>query len=290
MVLYEDIDSVVQFSMRHVDSWGIDEVHGLQTTLDDQPVYGPGKQATVYTPKARLTIQKLNYARESIPLTRLIWLPNEKKWTESNPESSDIINEPIFNQAVSEAGDGSGYFNAEVNVKGKIMFGYTWNVTDINEGEGHYRLTFSFDEGDEAIGTVKFDEFTKIVVPIEEEGKTTDDGPGGGASPVMNTSYNLTYIDVQIGDSGGETLSAHSSVFETFSIYPNPSKNGIVNIKNTTGTLINIYNMLGQKVFTSKVNSSFSVQTLNLSTLQSGLYLVQISDGTNTSVKKLILN
>jgi hypothetical protein len=158
MVLYEDIDSVVQFSMRHVDSWGIDEVHGLQTTLDNEPVYGPGKQATVYTPKARLTIQKLNYTRESIPQSRLSWLPDEKKWTEANPEEEfDIINEPIFNQAVSEAGDGSGYFNAEVNVKGKIMFGYTWNVSDINEGEGHYRLTFSFDEGDEAVGTVKFD-------------------------------------------------------------------------------------------------------------------------------------
>ena len=262
----------------------------MQTTLDDEPVYGQGTQATVYTPKARLTIQKLNYQSGSFNSSRLNWVPGYG-WTETDAEDIDIINEPLLSQAVSEAGTGSGYFNAEINVKGKIMYGYLWDVGDMNQGEGHYRMTFSFDDGTPGIGTAKFDESTQIIVAEEEsteEGKATE-APGSGGVPILDWANNITYMDVLIGDPLGP-LSAHSSVFETFSIYPNPSKNGIVNIKNTTGTLINIYNMLGQKVFTSKVNSSFSVQTLNLSTLQSGLYLVQISDGTNTSVKKLILN
>ena len=295
MVLLQDIDSVTQFSMRHVDSWGADEVHGLQTTLDDEPIYGAGTQATLYTPNARFTIQKINYTSESIDHTRLIWLPNEKKWTESNPDSSDIINEPIFNQAVSEAGTGPDYFNSEINVKGKIMFGYTWDVNSMNQGEGHYRLTFSFDEGTEGIGTLRFNKDTQIIVPEEEEetsvmAKTSDtqEAPGSGGKGIMSSAYNLTYMDVLIGEPGA-TLATHSSKFENFTIYPNPAKNGIVNIKNTTSSLINIYNMLGQKVFASKLNGSLNTQTFNLSELQSGLYFVKISDGSNTTVKKLIL-
>ena len=295
MVLLKDIDSVTQFNMRHVNSWGIDEVHGLQTTLEDEVVYGQGIQATVFTPKARLTIQKLNFTSESIPPSRLSWLAEEKRWAEANPEEEfDIINEPIFNQAASEAGDGSGYFNAEVNVKGKIIFGYTWDVNNLNQGEGHYRLTFSFDEGDEAIGTTKFDEFTKIVVPIEEEStlesKVAEDGPGGGGAPVMNAANNLTYIDVLIGESGQVLSTKHSSQLETetFVMYPNPTT-GIINIKNTTGNLVNIYDILGHKVFTARIDSASNVKTINLSTLQSGLYFVKISDGRNASVKKIII-
>lgn len=295
MVLLQDIDSVTQFNMRHVFGWGTDEVHGMQTTLNNEPVYGIGTQATIFSPHARFTIQKLNFTSESIDSSRLIWLPDEKKWTESNnPNTTDIINDPIFNMAVSEAGDGPGYYNAEINIKGKIIYGYTWDVSAMNQGEGYYRLTFSFDEATEGLGTVKFDEQTQIIVPEEETSevaKTTDteEAPGGGGIAVMDPSNNLTYMDVLIGEPG-PTLSANkSSKIETFVIYPNPSKNKIINIKNTTGSLITIYNMLGQNVFSTKINDSFNVQTLNLSDLQSGLYFVKISNGNNVSVKKLIL-
>jgi len=292
MVLYKDIDSVTQFGMRHVDSWGTDEVHGMQTTLNGEVIYGPGTQATVFTPNARFTIQKLNYATESISPTRLSWVPEDKKWTETNPELEDIINEPIFNQAVSEAGTGPSYFNAEINVKGKIMYGYIWDVNDMNEDEGHYRITFSFDEGTPGVGTAKFDEFTQIIVAEEEtseDGKVLEikEAPGQGGVPVMNAGNNLTYIDVLIG-TAGPTLNTKSSKIVSFNVYPNPTT-GIINIKNTTGNLVNIYDILGHNVFTAKINGSSNVQTLNLSALQKGLYFVKISDGTNSSVKKIIL-
>ncbi|MFH6769078.1 T9SS type A sorting domain-containing protein [Gaetbulibacter aquiaggeris] len=293
MVLLEDIDSVTQFSMRHVDSWGIDEVHGLQTTLDDEPVFGEGTQATVFSPNARFTIQKLNYTRESIPRDRLKWV-QKIGWTEKENEVYDIINEPIFNQAASEAGDGPGYYNAEINVKGKIIYGYTWDVGSLNDGEGYYRLTFSFDEATPGIGTAKFSESTQIIVPIEEEttpeGKTVEDGPGGGGIAIMDPSNNLTYMDVLIGEPGGEALSIKNSKIVSFRMYPNPTTSSkTVNIQNTTGNLVNIYNMLGQEVFRTKLNNSNGIQTLNLSMLQSGLYFVKVSDGQNTSVKKLIV-
>ncbi|GGK18188.1 hypothetical protein GCM10007962_10470 [Yeosuana aromativorans] len=292
MVLLKDIDSVTQFSMRHVAGWGTDEVHGLQTTLNDEPVYGTGTQATIFTPNARFTIQKLNYTSESISPTRLNWVPG-MGWTEKENEAYDIVNEPILNMAAADAGDGSGYYSAEINVKGKIIYGYTWDVSNLNEGEGYYRLTFSFDEGDEAKGTVRFGESTKIVIPIEEESsdvaKTTEDGPGGGGIGIIDHSKNLTYMDVLIGESGGIALKVQSSKMLPFNIYPNPTSNKTVNIQNTTGNLLSIYNTLGQEVFKTKINSPYGIQTLNLSTLQSGLYFVKVSDGQNSSVKKLIL-
>jgi len=291
MVLLEDIEAVTQFSMRHVDSWGTDEVHGLQTTLDDEPVYGTGTQATVFSPNARLTIQKMNYQSGTFNPSRLTWVPGNG-WTETDSEDVDIINDvPLLDQAVSEAGSGPAFFNAEINVKGKIMYGYTWDVNQMNQGEGHYRLTFSFDEGAAGIGTAKFDEFTQIIVPEEEtteEGKVTE-APGDGGIGVMDSSNNLTYMDVLIGQAG-EALSTQSSKIVTFNMYPNPTTaSKIVNIQNTTGNLVNIYNMLGQEVFRTKLNNSSGTQTLNLSALQSGLYFVKISDGQNTSVKKLIV-
>ncbi|PTM08830.1 MAG: hypothetical protein DA407_07105 [Bacteroidetes bacterium] len=295
LVLLKDLDELVtQFGMRHVSGWGSDEVHGMQTQMNNQPVYGEGTQATVYTPKLRFTVQKLNYTRESIPPSRLTWDPEMKKWTETNPEDVDIINDPIYNQAAFEAGTGSGYFSAEINVKGKIIYGYTWDVNSINDGEGHYRITYSFDEGDGTSGRAILGATTQIVLPIEEEATTITntaavlEEPSDGGVAILDPANNLTYMDVLIGQPG-ETLRTESFEMETFYMYPNPVVDGMLNIKNINGSTVTIYSMFGHLVFTSKLNASQDVQTLDLSALHSGMYFVKVSDGRNTTVKKLIL-
>ena len=295
LVLLKDLDvPVTQFGMRHVSGWGTDEVHGMQTEMNNQPVLGDGIQATVYSPKLRFIVQKLNYTRESIPPSRLAWSATEKKWTEADPEDKDIINDPIYNQAAFEAGTGSGYFTAEINVKGKIIYGYTWDVSSINEGEGHYRITYSFDEGDGTSGRAILDATTQIVLPIEEETTTIAntaavlEEPSDGGVAILDPTNNLTYMDVLIG-APGETLRTESFETETFYMYPNPVANGMLHIKNTTGTSVAIYSMFGNLVLTSKLNGTKDVQTLDLSALHSGMYFVKVSNGRNTTVKKLIL-
>jgi len=296
LVLLKDLDEpVTQYAMRHVDGWGTDEVHGLQAQMNNQPVMGEGTQATVYSPKIRFIVQKLNYTRESIPASRLTWDPEMKKWKETLPEYEDIINDPIFNQAAFEAGTGSGYFSAEINVKGKIMYGYTWDVSSINEGEGHYRLTYSFDEGDGVSGRAIFDATTQIVLPIEEEPATMVntatvlEEPSDGGVAILVPAHNLTYMDILIGEPGEALLNDSDYELSSFTMYPNPSENGIVNIKTTSGNILNVYNVIGNEVFTAKINGSNTVQALDLSGLQPGLYFVRISDNENTSVKKLII-
>jgi hypothetical protein len=199
VVLYENLTNpVLQYAMRHVSGWGTDEMHGLQTTLNGEIVYGPGTQATVYSPHARLTIQKLTTATP----TNLVWNATTHAWT-------GAVSAPVFNKAVWEAADGPGYYNAEVNIKGKIIYGYTWDVKKANSGAGVYRITFSFDQTAGSVSpnlNTYFDGSTQVLVPIEEEVVVEEEGgPGGGGKANIDVRNNLTYIDVTItsGQSGG---------------------------------------------------------------------------------------
>ena len=209
----------LEYQMRHTSGWGIDEVHGLATDLANVPLPGPGDRATVYTHCARLTIQKLLVDRADPALDpalgNLVWEPGIG-WTEAATSPGDLINDPIFNKPVYEGGDGPGYYSAEINVKGRIIFGYTWNVRNLNDdtggtAAGDYRITFSLDQvcGTAALNTFFVDGVTGIMVPAEEEVVVTaeegEDGGSdtGGAVGVLDFANNLTYMDVRILERGG---------------------------------------------------------------------------------------
>jgi hypothetical protein len=194
VVLIEDLVApMAQYDMRHLFGWGIDEMHGTTG------VVLAGTQATVYSPCARLTIQKLLVDRGDPALASLVWVPQEG-WL-----GPGLVNVPIFNMAVYNAGDGPGYYSAEINVKGKIIYGYTWNVRRLNEGAGDYRITFSFDGvcGSAALNTYFTQGVTQILEPIEEEIVVLESEPGGGAVGVIDFGNNLTYMDVRILERGG---------------------------------------------------------------------------------------
>ena len=207
VVLFQDLPTpLLEYAMRHTSGWGIDEVHGLEADLAGVAQEGPGTQATVYSHCARLTIQKLLVDRDDPALADLTWVPGEG-WTEPVDYQDDLINPHIFNGSVHEGGDGPGYYSAEINVKGRIIYGYTWNVRKLNEGAGDYRLTFSFDQtcGTANLNTYFVDGTTNLLLPVEEEvlAAAEEGGDEGGATPVLRTDLNLTYIDVRILERGG---------------------------------------------------------------------------------------
>lgn len=209
IVLLEDLtESMREYEMLHVSGWGIDESHGLAVD-DNGPVEGEGTSATIYSPCARLTIQKLLVDRDSTELSNLVWVP-QVGWTEPEGYAEDLINPALFNGAVHEAEDGSGFFNAEINVKGKIIYGFTWNVRKDNQGAGDYRITYSFDESCSTVDlNTHFTEgITQIVVPDEEETAAAalaeaSESTTGGATAVLDFSNNLSYIDVHIIERSG---------------------------------------------------------------------------------------
>ena len=230
VVLFEDNNSIedpwLEYEMRHTSGWGIDEVHGMAATLDETPaaLFGPGTRATIYSRCARLTIQKLLVDRDDPRVGEgeegvLVWDPEASNWKEPDGYPEDLINEHIFNGSVHEGGDGPGYYSAEINVKGRIIYGYTWNVRKLNDltgipltAAGDYRITFSFDEfcGTVGLNTDFVDGTTEIMVPLEEEiieqvalAEADDSGDDGGGTGVLKGDLNLTYMDVRILERGG---------------------------------------------------------------------------------------
>jgi len=113
---------------------------------------------------------------------------------------------------INDAGDGPGFYNAEVNVKGKVIYGYTWNVRKDNEDAGYYRITFSFDN-ETNLNTFFVDGITDILLPIEEPEEiialSEEDGETSkGGFAIIDYDNNLTYMDILIigkttGNGGG---------------------------------------------------------------------------------------
>ncbi|WP_417290635.1 T9SS type A sorting domain-containing protein [Corallibacter sp.] len=83
------------------------------------------------------------------------------------------------------------------------------------------------------------------------------------------------------------TLNINEIDFSTFSLYPNPAKNTLnINVTLATAT-IEIYNITGRKVLSKPL--TFGDNSLNISSLQSGVYITRVSSSTSTETKKLIV-
>jgi len=79
----------------------------------------------------------------------------------------------------------------------------------------------------------------------------------------------------------------------TLSVYPNPN-NGEFNIKfnaNSSNVGVQVFDIRGRSVFNTTFNNGAGEfnETINLETVNSGMYLLNISDGQNTVTKKIII-
>lgn len=76
-----------------------------------------------------------------------------------------------------------------------------------------------------------------------------------------------------------------------FNIYPNPSAKGTVQIEAESNiSSIEVYNLLGERVFTDKSALNSNISSLNVGQLHSGSYLVKVYFSENHfSLKKLII-
>jgi len=204
------------------EKWGVRSRES--TTLQDalilpppslEPVTFDSSEATVYSPCLRLTIQKMENSAgdsETPPINGFQWNDATGEW--------DGMFATLLNAATWEGygTDGpSAGLSAEVNVKGKLIYGYNWRVRDIvypqgTAKTGWYRLTFSLD-GTAAAGKAcsSFALNTSLagatIVTSEEEPTVIEAEEPRGYTPVVDSERNLTYIDVfiqrQVGSGGG---------------------------------------------------------------------------------------
>ncbi len=139
----------------------------------------------------------------------------------------------------------------------------------------------SYDVNSDMAYYVKYDENTVYRMAFE-----TFEGSSTG-----NLSFNFEDVSDLLG-------LENISEGVTFGMYPNPSTDKMVSIvydmKNSASKEngISVYNIQGQLVHTSKIdsNNGFFTKTLDLSSLQNGMYIVQFKVGNNSISKKLILN
>lgn len=183
-VLYQDISAapMVGFEMGHLWGAGTDEMWGTNT------VQYASNLATVYSGVARLTIQKLTGDAD------LAWDAAQSQWVGAGIEGT------YYNSAVWEAEGKDGkilstIYSGEINIPGKVIYGYNWNVRKVGNGAGIYRLTFSLDDVDTGTGcTIPCNTFfTEGVTDV-----LLSDSVSGGGVAVIDYANNLTYIDVEI--------------------------------------------------------------------------------------------
>lgn len=122
------------------------------------------------------------------------------------------------------------------------------------------------------------------------------DSGGNGGGTVIVADSNSTPLYYSSGDYGAGEIQEFivpdiqgviDEAFANISLYPNPA-NTTVNIENAEGLIVTIFDVLGRELFI-KENLSVSEQ-LNISNLSEGTYLLQISDGTNQRIEKIVIS
>lgn len=185
VALYRTLDTSMQgFTMLKLSGQGMDEVWGSDGTLYD------ATEAMVYSPAARLTIQKF---LQPPAVAHAVWNAQTGQW-------DGDLKAPCGGGMAWEPVEGSGAFAAEINVAGKIVYGYNWTFTHQNPEPGTWRITFALD-GTNYPGTLNtmFDASTVILASEEGEEGEDDGGTASGGVAYVVPELNLTYIDVPIG-------------------------------------------------------------------------------------------
>ena len=105
----------------------------------------------------------------------------------------------------------------------------------------------------------------------------------------LGGEFNGTYqvLPRYLTDVLGATLSNDNFNVSEFSIYPNPTTNGKVTISSTNSEAISVvgFDILGKEVLSSQVSNN----TLDVSDLKTGVYILKISQDNATVTRKLII-
>ena len=105
------------------------------------------------------------------------------------------------------------------------------------------------------------------------------------------TNGNIEIDEVRIGSTWGYVTAASLSVKQNaisgLNMYPNPVKNGNLYITSNSSEAksVEIYDILGKQVLNAKVSNN----TVNVSNLQGGAYIVKINEEGKTATRKLII-
>ena len=84
------------------------------------------------------------------------------------------------------------------------------------------------------------------------------------------------------------TLSTNDALFNTFKIYPNPTNGNKIYFNLNQDVKVTIYNVLGKLIQTENMNAN--TNSINISTLSKGMYILKINSENQFITKKIIKN
>ena len=111
----------------------------------------------------------------------------------------------------------------------------------------------------------------------------------GGTGQLDGATNSESTSPFPIGTYSNTTASTNDNSIAGFSAYPNPVKGNNLTVTTSSRDLktVNIYNVLGKKVFSQRFSSMN--KTMNVSEIASGVYIMKVYEGNNITTKKLII-
>ncbi|MDD5150559.1 MAG: T9SS type A sorting domain-containing protein [Flavobacterium sp.] len=107
-------------------------------------------------------------------------------------------------------------------------------------------------------------------------------GTGNVEYDVVRTADNWAYVTTS-----SLVLKTQQNAISGLNIYPNPVSNGTLYITSNSSNAkyVSVYDILGKEILNSKTSNN----TVNVSNLKSGAYIVKITEEGNTDTRKLII-
>ena len=103
----------------------------------------------------------------------------------------------------------------------------------------------------------------------------------------MAPGYSAEEVNLENNTQCITVTDVHDGIIEnnnTLTVSPNPAST-YLNVENAAGAQISVYNIAGQEVLS--VESAEANETLNISSLNAGLYIVRVANGNEVSTAKV---
>jgi len=160
-----------------------------------------------------------------------------------------------------------------------------WNLPQNISATGGYAL---LKENGVVIDFIAFGDATEKVV----SGVTSTYAgiAGTGNSLQLTDAGWVSATPTSPGDqNAGQALSVTNNQIVGFAMYPNPVSNGKLSISSNSSVekLVEIYNMIGQKVYNKIVKAN---ESIDISGLNTGFYVVKAEEEGKVATRKLIVN
>ncbi|MEM9680310.1 MAG: lamin tail domain-containing protein [Bacteroidota bacterium] len=178
--------------------------------------------------------------------------------------------------------------NADTMTNGGVTIDYEYSGFSLGNSDDEVILTCGGNEIDRVNydGGPNFPDPTGASMELSTTALNSMDNDNGANWGTATSSYG----DGDLGTPGAANdfiLSTGDFETASFSIYPNPSSAGFVNITSSNSEAIDVivYDILGKQV----KNETISNNVLNVSDLNTGLYILKITQNEATATKKLVI-